>query len=85
MDSLGRKLAPAENQTLETSFPNDLTAEGSGIVRSSLLSTLTRRTAISLDWLVSPLLASSGPLSKNRFRSSLVGVSCLAIGLPGLW
>lgn len=30
------------------------------------------------------LSLASGPLSRNRFRSNLVGLSCLLIGLPGL-
>ena len=84
-DATERRLPPSENDILETSSPNGMIADGGGTDGSSLLTTLTRKAAISLDWLVSPLLASSGPLSKNRFRSPLVGISCLAIGLPGMW
>jgi len=34
--------------------------------------------------LIETVLGATGPLSKNRFRSNLVGISCLFIGLPGL-
>jgi hypothetical protein len=33
---------------------------------------------------VETILSTTGPLSRNRFRSNLVGLSCLMIGLPGL-